>query len=87
MKILEYVYGSEHQSTLYVGNEFSPDPLDMLQRIQGLKKDISTKEPFVKRVDVQSRNPEEYITTDADIKKLLAKNGYVEYNPHIINLQ
>mgnify|MGYP006939749214 CR=1 FL=1 len=87
MKILEYAYGNECRTVLYIGNEFSPDPLDMLQRIQGSKKGSSTKEPFAKRVDVQTRNLEEYNNTDADIKKLLAKNGYVEYNPHIVNLQ
>lgn len=87
MKILEYVHGSDYQSVLYVGNEFSPDPLDMLQKIKSITQIISTKGNFDKRLDVTARNDNEYYEVEEAVKNLLTKNGYVAYNPCIVNIQ
>lgn len=87
MKILEYVHGSDYQRVLYVGNEFSPDPLDMLQKIKSITQIISTKGNFDKRLDVTARNDDEYDEVTEAVINLLTKNGYVVYNPCIVNIQ
>lgn len=85
MKILEVLLEKDASGTLYVGNEFSPDPIDMLQRIQILTQNISVKKPFQKELEIFCNNDiEQHDNVIADIKSLLTKNGYVEYNPPIV---
>ncbi len=50
MKILEVLLEKDASGTLYVGNEFSPDPIDMLQRIQTLTQNISVKKTVSERI-------------------------------------
>ncbi|EHU8780982.1 hypothetical protein N0S44_000212 [Escherichia coli] len=85
MKILEVLLEKDASGTLYVGNEFSPDPIDMLQRIQILTQNISVKKPFQKELEIFcNKDIEQHDNVIADIKSLLTKNGYVEYNPPIV---
>lgn len=66
-------------STLYIGNEFSPDPLDMQQRIQSL---FPTNRTNSKRLTVQANN-DLYREKD-DIRSLLNKHGYTEFVPNSV---
>lgn len=85
MKILEVLLEMDASGTLFVGNEFSPDPIDMLQRIQTLHQTIATKDVFGKELEIHcNKDIEHHNTAIADIKSLLTKNGYVEYNPPIV---
>ncbi|HAO2062047.1 TPA: hypothetical protein IHJ80_005029 [Escherichia coli] len=85
MKILEVLLEKDASGTLYVGNEFSPDPIDMLQRIQTLTQNISVKKPFQKELEIFcDKDIEQHDNVISDIKSLLIKNGYVEYNPPIV---
>lgn len=63
-------------STLYVGNEFSPDPLDMQQRIQA---QFPTNRTNSKRLTVQANN--DLYKEKEDLRKLLNKHGYTEHIP------
>lgn len=86
MKILEYIHEGGTYSTIYIGNEFSPDPLDMLQKINSITTDINTKSTFDRVLNVNTRNFKEYVEVQESVKSLLTKNGYVEYNPCIVNI-
>lgn len=66
-------------SILFIGNEYSPDPVDMQQRIQAL---FPTNESKGKRLTVQS-NKDLYKEKE-DIRRLLNKNGYTEFVPNSV---
>lgn len=91
MKMIKLYYDSDLYD-IYVGNEFSPDPLDMQQKIQDAFKNHSTKDTFSRELIVDSgyandKDLDKSIKTIEHVRKLLTKNGYVVYNPHIITIK
>lgn len=66
-------------SVLFVGNEYSPDPVDMMQRIQAQYPENRTKG---KRLTVQANN--DLYKEKEDIRRLLNKNGYTEFVPNSV---
>lgn len=88
MKIIKLYYDYDLYD-LYVGNEFSPDPLDMQQKIQEAFKNHSTKDDSRHELVVDSgyeadKDIEKITKVTTYIKNLLTKNGYVVYNPHTV---
>lgn len=66
-------------SVLFVGNEFSPDPLDMQQRIQA---QFPVTRANSKRLTVQAN--QDLYKEKEDIRRLLNKNGYTEFVPNSV---
>ncbi|WOL22901.1 hypothetical protein [Escherichia phage vB_EcoM_JNE01] len=81
MKILEVLHTYMAQSTLYIGNEFSPDPLDMLERVKAIYPQLASKEAFEREIVLNTDNKVLDDQVQQDVINLLTKNGYVEYNP------
>lgn len=81
MKILEVLHTYMAQSTLYIGNEFSPDPLDMLERVKAIYPQLASKEAFEREIVLNTDNKALDDQVQQDVINLLTKNGYVEYNP------
>lgn len=68
---------------LYIGNEFSPDPVDMIAKIQTAYP-ITKTDSFFKALRVQAKIS---VYDDMeDLERLLKKNGYTKYNPPSILL-
>lgn len=81
MKILEVLHTYMAKSTLYIGNEFSPDPLDMLERVKAIYPQLASKEAFEREIVLNTDNKALDDQVQQDVINLLTKNGYVEYNP------
>lgn len=63
-------------NTLYVGNEYSPDPADMLLKIQA-QFPIHEVRPSCTLLQMNSR----LLNEEADIIKLLNRCGYTQFTP------
>ncbi|WPJ50151.1 hypothetical protein ACQ27_gp251 [Klebsiella phage K64-1] len=77
MKILK-LRVSDFSSEIYVGNDFSPDPLEMLEKIRTAGA-IGTETDRTMHFITESKD--KFEKAQEDVKKLLTKNGYVLYNP------
>lgn len=81
VSLMQYGNYDMQYGSIYVGNEFSPDPSDMIQKIRSAYP-ISTAHGT--EVTVQAKV--NTIQDEEDIVKMLARNGYVLYNPHTVLL-
>lgn len=63
---------------IYIGNEFSPDPADMIMKVRNAYP-INEDDDFFDALRVQAKRS---VYNDLeDLERLLLKNGYVKYTP------
>lgn len=83
MKILKLHNNVTDEILIYLGNEYSPDPLDMLERVRYLGLNSSL---FGRSHSLIIEDQEKYERTLSDVENVLTKNGYVLYNPFTISV-
>lgn len=83
MKILELRKSHESTPELYIGNEFSPDPLEMLEKIRSIGGKCGVCE---RTMILDNESMDKYKKSQEDVKRLLTKNGYTLYNPCTVSI-
>lgn len=89
MKILNLeveTFNGEVIIKTFIGNDFSPDPMDVQNRIiSRFKPSQLVQETFSRDLDVYCLG-EEISTDEEDVLAILTKAGYTEYQPVTVRL-